>query len=101
MPMDVNGYIIASDSAIIGVGETIREAATQALEWSDDYEGVDALVADMENDLEKAHEEDGKPYVRRATAALIDAVERGGTPEQWTIVDNIACTAEEATTQSR
>ncbi|SFC24633.1 hypothetical protein SAMN05421848_0742 [Kushneria avicenniae] len=99
--MDVNGYIIASDSAIIGVGETIREAATQALEWSDDYEGVDALVADMENDLEKAHEEDGKPYVRRATAALIDAVERGGTPEQWTIVDNIACTAEEATTQSR
>lgn len=101
MSMDASGYIIASDSAIIGVGETIREAAAQALEWSDDYEGVDALVADMENDLEKAHEEDGKPYVRRATNALIEAVEKGGTPEQWTVVDNIACTAEEATTHSR
>ncbi|WP_438766021.1 hypothetical protein [Kushneria sp. TE3] len=94
--MDTSGYIVASDSAIIGIGETINEAAEQALEWSDDYDGVEALIADMESDLEKAHEEDGKPYVRRATAALIEAVEKGGTPEQWTIVDNVACTAEEA-----
>ncbi|WP_299256124.1 hypothetical protein [uncultured Kushneria sp.] len=96
MPMNASGYIVASDSAIIGVGETIKEAARQALEWSDDYDGVEALIEDMEGDLEKAHEEDGKPYLRRATAALIDAVEKGGTPEQWTIIDNIACTAEEA-----
>ncbi|WP_456268286.1 hypothetical protein M1D97_13685 [Kushneria sp. AK178] len=95
--MDTSGYIIASDSAIIGVGETINEAAEQALEWSDDYDGVEALIEDMEGDLDKAHEEDGKPYLRRATAALIEAVEKGGTPEQWTIIDNIACTAEEAT----
>ncbi|MFC0268966.1 hypothetical protein [Kushneria aurantia] len=101
MAIQSSGYIVVRETGIIGVGESITEAAGQALEWLDDYDSVEALVGALEKDVEKAHAADGKPYVRRATARLMEAVEKGGTPEQWTLVDNVACTAEEATRVSR
>lgn len=101
MTIDAGGYIVARESAIIGAGDTLLEAATQALEWLDDYDTPEALIQGLEQNAGDAQQKDARPWLHRASARLIESVEKGGTPEQWTLVDDIACTAEEAAALNR
>lgn len=101
MRIEAGGYIVARETGIIGAGDTINEAATQALEWLDDYESLEALIRGLEKNAGEAQQKDGKPWLHRASACLIESVERGGTPEQWTLIDEVACTAEEAAALGR
>ncbi|RKQ95858.1 hypothetical protein C7446_3044 [Kushneria sinocarnis] len=101
MTIESRGYIVASESAIIGAGATIEEAAGEALEWLDDYETLEALIADLRKTPETAHEKGAKPYLRRASAGLLKTCHHIGPPDSWTDRDGVACTAEEAADDTR
>ncbi|OHV11503.1 hypothetical protein [Kushneria phosphatilytica] len=101
MTIEPRGYIIASESAIVGAGSTIEEAAGEALEWLDDYDTLEALITDLRKTPEAGHEQGAKPYLRRASAGLLKTCQHAGPPDTWTDHEGVACTAEEAAEETR
>ncbi len=88
MTVQAAGYIVyQSGFAIFGTGATPEAAEIDAQEWTDSGE-IDA-------DAGGSGEVNGEWYYLPATAALLARVEERGGTTDYSVVNGVACTADE------
>jgi hypothetical protein len=88
MNITATGYIVYTQEAIFGTGET-KEAA-----WADAEQYLDRSAEDEDEDEGGSDDADG-PWVQPASAALLAEVADRGGAIAWCTWHGVACTRDE------